>query len=169
MCARFAAAAAAGDPAGLAARCIAGLAPVDGATLGFVYVTEPAAAALPELLRRLSRAYRHPLLGRRGRARRLLGGERNFRGAGRCGDDRGVAAGRLPHLRRDRRPGLGPAAPARRLDRESGPALALVHADPRCPDLTKAAVDAAAASGAFLVGGLVSHRCETRWSRSIPG
>jgi small ligand-binding sensory domain FIST len=41
----------------------------------------------------------------------------------------------------------------------SQPALALVHADPRCPDLAKAAIDVATASGAFLVGGLVSHRC----------
>jgi small ligand-binding sensory domain FIST len=41
----------------------------------------------------------------------------------------------------------------------SQPALALVHADPRCPDLAKAAIDLATASGAFLVGGLVSHRC----------
>ncbi|MBO0737456.1 MAG: FIST C-terminal domain-containing protein, partial [Alphaproteobacteria bacterium] len=40
------------------------------------------------------------------------------------------------------------------------PALALVHADPRCPDLSKTAIDVAAASGAFLVGGLVSHRCD---------
>jgi small ligand-binding sensory domain FIST len=38
------------------------------------------------------------------------------------------------------------------------PILALVHADPRCPDLLRAAIDAGAASGAFLVGGLVSHR-----------
>jgi small ligand-binding sensory domain FIST len=36
-----------------------------------------------------------------------------------------------------------------------------VHADPRCPDIVQAAVDTASASGAFLVGGLVSHRCET--------
>jgi small ligand-binding sensory domain FIST len=41
----------------------------------------------------------------------------------------------------------------------SQPALALVHADPRCPDLPRAAIEVAAASGAFLVGGLVSHRC----------
>ena len=40
-----------------------------------------------------------------------------------------------------------------------GPSLALVHADPRCPDVMRATVDTAAASGAFLVGGLVSHRC----------
>src|SRR5207302_868873 len=41
------------------------------------------------------------------------------------------------------------------------PTLGLIHADPRCPDVVQAAVDAASASGAFLVGGLVSHRCET--------
>jgi len=41
------------------------------------------------------------------------------------------------------------------------PTLGLVHADPRCPDIVQAAVDTASASGAFLVGGLVSHRCET--------
>ena len=37
------------------------------------------------------------------------------------------------------------------------PTLALVHGDPRCPDLLRATADAAAASGAFLVGGLMSH------------
>jgi len=41
------------------------------------------------------------------------------------------------------------------------PTLGLIHADPRCPDVVQAAVDTASASGAFLVGGLVSHRCET--------
>jgi small ligand-binding sensory domain FIST len=41
------------------------------------------------------------------------------------------------------------------------PSLALVHADPRCTDLIQATIDAGTASGAFLVGGLVSHRCET--------
>src|SRR6185437_8777619 len=40
------------------------------------------------------------------------------------------------------------------------PSLALVHADPRCTDLVQVAIDTANASGAFLVGGLVSHRCE---------
>src|SRR5262249_51015338 len=49
------------------------------------------------------------------------------------------------------------------------PSLALVHADPRCPDVLKAAVDAAAASGAFLVGGLVSHRCESPLVARIDG
>ena len=41
--------------------------------------------------------------------------------------------------------------------RRVAPTLALVHGDPRCPDLLRATVDAAAASGAFLVGGLMSH------------
>jgi small ligand-binding sensory domain FIST len=41
------------------------------------------------------------------------------------------------------------------------PTLALVHADPRCPDIVRATIDAGTASGAFLVGGLVSHRCDT--------
>jgi small ligand-binding sensory domain FIST len=40
------------------------------------------------------------------------------------------------------------------------PSLALVHADPRCADLIQATIDTGTASGAFLVGGLVSHRCE---------
>jgi small ligand-binding sensory domain FIST len=39
------------------------------------------------------------------------------------------------------------------------PSLALVHGDPRCPDILRATVDTANASGAFLVGGLMSHRC----------
>ena len=47
MSARFASATATGEPAGLASRCIAGLAPVDQANFGIVYVTEPAASALP--------------------------------------------------------------------------------------------------------------------------
>ena len=54
MSARFAAAAATGDPASLAAQCIAALPAVDGATLGILYTTEAAAAALPEITRALS-------------------------------------------------------------------------------------------------------------------
>jgi hypothetical protein len=52
--AQFAAAAATGEPADLAAQCIAGLSAVDGATLGILYTTEPAASALPELVRALA-------------------------------------------------------------------------------------------------------------------
>jgi len=47
MSARFAAAVAAGEPASLASQCIAGLPPVEGATLGILYTTEPAAPVLP--------------------------------------------------------------------------------------------------------------------------
>ena len=87
--------------------------------------------------------------------------ERDLRAAGGGGDHRA----RLPDDGfRDlwRRPTIRP--PICRAGMPTGsrsrqPALALVHADPRCPDLTRATVDAAAASGAFLVGGLVSHRC----------
>ena len=96
MSAPFAAAFAEGDPATLAARCLAQLPAGQGANLGILYVSEPA-AALPR---------RH----------------------------------------------------ARWIESVS-PTLALVHGDPRCADVMRAIIDTAAASGAFLVGGLVSHRC----------
>jgi small ligand-binding sensory domain FIST len=161
MSARFAAASATGDPDGLAANCIAGLALVDGANLGIVYVTEPAASALPELLRRLSE---HTGVGS------WVGGV----GLGVCSAASEVfeepaavvMTAALPPD--DFRIFAATHDPGSDLPRghsgwieKSAPALALVHADPRCPDLTKSAIDVAAASGAFLVGGLVSHRCET--------
>src|SRR5262249_15274088 len=66
--------------------------------------------------------------------------------------------------------------PAADLPRQHGawieatqPMLALVHADPRCPDLLRATVDAGAASGAFLVGGLVSHRTGATLVARRPG
>ena len=161
MSARFAAASATGDPVGLAARCVAGLEPVEGANFGIVYVTEPAATALPGLLRELSA---HTGVDS------WVGGV----GLGVCSSDREIfeepaAAAIVGALPDDGfRVFAATADPGSDLPRQhaawiekSGPALALVHADPRCPDLTKAAVDTAAASGAFLVGGLVSHRCES--------
>src|SRR6516165_3728621 len=54
MSARFAAATAVGDPASLAERCIAGLRATEGATIGFLYTTEPAAAVMPELVTALA-------------------------------------------------------------------------------------------------------------------
>ena len=54
MSARFAAVSATGDPASLAAQCVAALPIVDGATLGILYTTEPAAAVLPEIARALT-------------------------------------------------------------------------------------------------------------------
>ncbi len=159
MSARFAAAAAAGEPESLAARCIAGLAAVDGATLGILYTTEPAAAALPELVRALSE---HTGI------RSWVGGV----GLGVCSATTEifdqpaavVMTAALPP--EDFRVFAATADPGSDLPRwHSGwidgvqPVLALVHADPRCRDMQKAATDAASASGAYLVGGLVSHRC----------
>jgi small ligand-binding sensory domain FIST len=161
MSARFAAAAAAGDLADLAAQCIAGLPPVDGATLGIVYTTEPAAAILPKLLDDLAR---HTGV------RSWVGGV----GLGVCSaaseifDEAAVVAMIATLPPEDFRIFAATDDPGSDLPRrhaawmeKTGPALALVHADPRCPDLTKAAIDVASASGAFLVGGLVSHRCES--------
>lgn len=161
MSARFSAAAAAGEPADLARRCIAGLAPVEGANFGVVYVTEPAAAALPAMLRELSA---------HSGVRSWVGGV----GLGVCSAaaevfEEPAAAIITAALPEDGFRVFGATKdPGAELPRrhalwieKTGPALALVHADPRCPDVTKATLDVAAASGAFLVGGLVSHRCES--------
>ncbi len=169
MSARFAAAAAAGDPAGLAARCIAGLAPVDGATLGIIYATEPAAAVLPQLLRDLS--------GHTG-VHSWVGGV----GLGVCSAASEIFEEPAAVVMIAALPPEGfrifsaTGNPGSDLPRrhaawieKSEPALGLIHADPRCPDLTKAAVDVATASGAFLVGGLVSHRCESPLVARVPG
>jgi small ligand-binding sensory domain FIST len=169
MSARFAAAAATGDPAGLAARCIAGLTPVDGATLGIVYATEPAASVLPELLRHLSE---HTGV------HSWVGGV----GLGVCSaqsevfEEPAAVVMIAPLPAESFRIFAATNDPGSDLPRrhaawieKSGPALALVHADPRCPDLTKAAIDVATASGAFLVGGLVSHRCESPLVARIAG
>jgi small ligand-binding sensory domain FIST len=169
MAARFAAAAAAGDPAGLAERCIAGLAPVDGATLGIVYATEPAASVLPEFLRDLTK---HTGINS------WVGGV----GLGVCSAASEIFEEPAIVVMTAALPPDGfrifaaTADPGSDVPRQhvgwiekSGPALALVHADPRCPDLTKAAVDVAASSGAFLVGGLVSHRCESPLVARVAG
>ncbi len=169
MSAQFAAAAAAGDPASLAARCSAGLAPVEGANLGIVYASEPAAAALPKLV--------HDLAERTG-VRSWVGGV----GLGVCSAaseifDEPAAVAMIAALPPEgfrifaATDNPGSDLPRRHAAwiEKSGPALALVHADPRCPDLTKAAVDVAAASGAFLVGGLVSHRCESPLVARVAG
>jgi small ligand-binding sensory domain FIST len=169
MSALFAAAAATGDPASLAARCIAGLAPVAEPTLGIVYVTEPAAAVLPELLRDLAK---HTGVDS------WVGGV----GLGVCSAasemfEEPAAVVMTASLPPDgfriftATPDPGSDLPRRHAPwlEKSAPALALIHADPRCPDLTKAMVDVAAASGAFLVGGLVSHRCENPLVAGIAG
>jgi len=159
MSARFAAASATGDPASLAARCIAALPVVDGATLGILYITEPAATVLPEITSALSA---HTGI------RSWVGGV----GLGVCSavaeifeePAAVVMTAALPP--EDFRVFAATGDPGADLPRlhagwieAAQPVLALVHADPRCPDVQRAAVETAEASGAYLVGGLVSHRC----------
>jgi small ligand-binding sensory domain FIST len=167
--AQFAAAAAAGEPESLAAQCIAGLSPVDGATLGILYTTEPAAAALPELVRALAE---HTGI------RSWVGGV----GLGVCSatteifDQPAVVVMTAALRPEDFRVFAATADPGSDLPRRHSrwiegvqPVLALVHADPRCRDMQKAATDAASASGAYLVGGLLSHRCASPLLAMIAG
>ena len=159
MSARFAAAVAVGDPASLAAQCVSRMPRIDGATLGILYTTEAASATVPQLVRALAD---------HSGVRSWIGGV----GLGVCSAedeifDQPAAVAMIAALPPDGfRIFSATGDPGSDLPRQhaawidaSQPALALVHADPRCPDLPKAAIDAGAASGAFLVGGLVSHRC----------
>jgi small ligand-binding sensory domain FIST len=158
----FAAALAVGDTASLARDCLAQL-PRTGkdATLGILYVSEPAAPVLPQLVRDLAAGTG---------ITSWVGGV----GLGICagGDevyDRPAAAVMIAPLPSDSfRLFAATDDPAADLPRQHAgwiekaqPSLALVHADPRCTDLIQATIDTGTASGAFLVGGLVSHRCET--------
>jgi small ligand-binding sensory domain FIST len=169
MSARFAASLAAGDPASLAAQCLAGLPVVDGATLGILYVTETAAVVLPALVGALAE---HTGI------RSWVGGV----GLGVCSaaaeifDEPAavVMTAALPaeHFRIF----AATADPGSDLPRRHAgwiekvqPVLALVHADPRCPDVQRAATETAATSGAYLVGGLVSHRCPNPLLARTPG
>jgi small ligand-binding sensory domain FIST len=158
----FAAAFAVGDAATLAERCLAQLPSAGGeATLGILYVTEPAAAVLPVLVRDLAAGT--------GIESWVGGVGLGICTAGQEVYDRPAAAVMLAPLPPDNfRLFAATADPGSDLPRRhqnwietAQPTLGLVHADPRCPDIVQAAVDTASASGAFLVGGLVSHRCET--------
>jgi small ligand-binding sensory domain FIST len=158
----FAAAFAAGDTATLAQRCLAQLPSADqDATLGILYVSEPAAPALPQLVRDLAAGT--------GIASWVGGVGLGICGAGEEIYDRPAAAVMIAPLPPDSfRLFAATDDPAADLPRQHAswiekaqPSLALVHADPRCTDLVQAAIDTANASGAFLVGGLVSHRCDT--------
>lgn len=155
----FAAAFAEGDPATLAARLLAQLPERQDATLGILYVSEPAAPALPRLVGELTQG---------SGITAWVGGV----GLGVCAAGHEVYETPAAALLTAPLPPDGfrlfgatddPAADlprrhARWIETVS-PTLGLVHADPRCADLVRAAIDAGAASGAFLVGGLVSHRC----------
>ena len=159
MSARFAAVSATGDPAILAAQCVAALPIVDGATLGILYTTEPAAAVLPEITRALAaHTGIHSWVGGVG-----LG---VCSAASEIFDEPAAVVMTAALPPQDFRIFAATGDPGADLPRSHAgwiegaqPALALVHADPRCPDVQRAAVETAAASGAYLVGGLVSHRC----------
>lgn len=159
MTAPFAAAFAEGEPAAIVADIMAQLPTEKGATLGVLYVNEPAAPAFAALVRALAAGT--------GIDSWVGGVGLGVCGAGREVYDRPAAAVLTAPLPRDGFRLFGATAdPASELPRHHAgwiesatPMLALVHADPRCPDVMRATIDAAAASGAFLVGGLVSHRC----------
>jgi small ligand-binding sensory domain FIST len=167
--ARFAAAAAAGEPALLARRVLADLAPVEAANLGVLYASEPTAPFLREILGEIA--------GQTGVASWVGGVGLGVAAIGsEVFDEPAIVAMVAALPEKGFRIFAATPDPGADLPRRHGawiegvqPTLALVHADPRCPDLLKAAVDAAAASGAFLVGGLVSHRCDSPLLARVPG
>jgi small ligand-binding sensory domain FIST len=154
----FAAAFAEGDPADLAAQLLAQLPRAAGATLGILYVSEPASVALPLIVQELTQGS--------GITAWVGGVGLGVVGGGREVYDTPAAAVLLAPLPPERFRLFGATDdPAADLPRhhaqwidEVSPTVALVHGDPRCPDLVRATIDVASASGAFLVGGLVSHR-----------
>ncbi|HTV89482.1 MAG TPA: histidine kinase, partial [Stellaceae bacterium] len=156
----FAAAFAEGDAATLAAECLAQLPQQgSGCNFGVLYVSEPAAPVLPYIVQELAAGS--------GIGAWVGGVGLGVVGAGREAYDTPAAAVLTAALPDDAFRLFGatadpaadlPQAHAGWIERAT-PTLALVHGDPRCPDIMRAAADAAAASGAFLVGGLVSHRC----------
>jgi small ligand-binding sensory domain FIST len=158
MTAGYAAAFAAGDAARLGARLLAQLTPEVEATLGILYVSEHAAQVLPTLVDELAAGT--------GIAHWVGGVGLGVSAAGEEVYDRPAAAVLTVAVPEDSfRIFASTGDPAADLPRHHGewieavqPILALVHADPRCPDLLRATIDAGAATGAFLVGGLVSHR-----------
>jgi small ligand-binding sensory domain FIST len=153
----FAAALAEGDSGALAELLRRQLPAGQRGTLGILYVSEPAAPALPHLVRELSEAT--------GVAAWVGGVGLGVCTAGAEIHDRPAAALLLADLPPDGFRLFGATDdPAADLPRAHAawietvaPTLALVHGDPRCRDLVRATAAAAAASGAFLVGGLMSH------------
>lgn len=158
MSAGFTAAFASGDAATLGARLVGQLPREAEATLGILYVSEPAAQVLSKLVDELAvgTGIDH-WTGGVGLGVCALGEEIY---------DQPAAAVLTAAVPADSfRIFASTGNPAADLPRLHGrwieatrPILALVHADPRCPDLLRATIDAGAATGAFLVGGLVSHR-----------
>ena len=161
MSAGFAAAFAKGDAATLGQRCLEQLPQGSDATLGILYVTEPAAARFPQLVQELAAGT--------GIANWVGGVGLGLCAGGEEVYERPAAAVLTAALPDDKyrlfAPTDDPAADLPRLHRDwieaEQPTLALVHADPRCRDLVKITIETGLATGAFLVGGLVSHRCAT--------
>src|SRR4051794_17490200 len=157
MSTRFAAAFAEGDPATLARQLCRQLPEEQRATLGVLYVSEPAGSAFPQLVRELAEAT--------GTAAWVGGVGLGVCTAGSEVHEEPAAALLLADLPQDGFRVFGATDdPAADLPRTQArwietvtPTLALVHGDPRCPDLPRAIVQAGAASGAFIVGGLMSH------------
>jgi len=156
----FAAAFAEGDPAQLAQACLAQLPGPGEATLGIVYVSETAAALLPRIVRELAAGTGiEDWVGGVGLGVCAFGHEAY---------DRPAAVTMTAAVPRDGfRLFAATDDPAADLAKrhanwieQTQPTLALVHGDPRCADVVRVVADSASASGAFLVGGLVSHRCE---------
>jgi small ligand-binding sensory domain FIST len=139
------------------------------ATLGILYVSEPAAAVLPGLVEELAAGT--------GIAAWVGGVGLGICAAGEEVYERPAAAVLTASVPEDAfRIFAATGDPATDLPRRHGnwieavqPMLALVHADPRCPDLLRATVDTGAATGAFLVGGLVSHRAGATLVARAPG
>jgi small ligand-binding sensory domain FIST len=157
----FAAAFAKGDPPTLGQRCLAQLRENSGATLGILYVTESAATRFGQLVQELAAGTG---------VANWVGGV----GLGLCAGgeevyDRPAAAVLTAALPENKFRLFAPTDdPAADLPRQHAqwieaeqPNLALVHADPRCRDLIRITIETGLATGAFLVGGLVSHRCAT--------
>ena len=169
MSAGFAAAFAAGDATTLGTRLVAQLTREAEATLGILYVNEPAAHVLPQLV--------DELVAGTGIGQWVGGVGLGVCAAGEEVYDRPAAAVLTAAVPEDAfRIFASTGDPAADLPRHHGrwieatqPILALVHADPRCPDLLRATIDAGAATGAFLVGGLVSHRTRATLVAKRPG
>lgn len=169
MSAGFAAAFAAGEAATLGTRLVAQLTREAEATLGILYVSEPAAPVLPRLVDELAAGT--------GIGHWVGGVGLGVCAAGEEVYDRPAAAVLTAAVPEDAfRIFASTSDPAADLPRHHGrwieatqPILALVHADPRCPDLLRAVIDTGAATGAFLVGGLVSHRAPATLVAKRPG
>ncbi|MBV9825752.1 MAG: FIST C-terminal domain-containing protein [Alphaproteobacteria bacterium] len=157
---KFSSAFAKGDPATLAARCLSQMPGDTLATVGVVYVSEAAAAALPDIVRELSEGTGiADWVGGVGLGI-CAGANEVYEASAAAVLTASLPADAFRLFAASNDPGAElPRHHSEWLERVS-PSLALVHGDARCDNLMRVMADTAAASGAFLVGGLVSHRCE---------